>query len=181
MTHPAFNSDQLSAMREVLDDVPMGDRDRQIVASAIGDIEAHWQTKHRERYAQAVAERDEQHQQVMTGAQEFRSRVEDVADAVRSGRMPVAEARAWVRDAMGELKRYVEQHDGITQADEHLTAFEALTPEEYQSQMYDRMPALRGSGPTLAQKVQEYQRVHPRGARGPQPTGSMALDRHPGR
>ncbi|OLF04706.1 hypothetical protein BLA60_39485 [Actinophytocola xinjiangensis] len=168
-------------MREVLDEVPMGDRDRQIVASAIGEIEAHWQTQHRERYDQAVATRDEQHQQVMSSAQEFRSRVDDVADAVRSGRMPAAEARAWVRDAMGELKRYAEQHDGITQADEHLTAFEALTPEAYQEQLYARMPTLEQAAPTLAAKVDEYLTAHPRGTRGPQPEGPMALNRHPGR
>jgi hypothetical protein len=83
--HTGFRSRRLSAMREVLDEVPLSDRDRQIVASAIGAVETEWKTQHASSYEQSVAQRDAQHEQVMAAAQQIWSDADDVADAVGVG------------------------------------------------------------------------------------------------
>jgi hypothetical protein len=64
-----------------------------------------------------------------------------------------------VRERLAEHGRLAAAHGGVTAADEHLAAFEALTPDEYQDQIYARMPVLAQAAPTLASKIEEYQAV----------------------
>ena len=128
MTHPGFTSPRLADMRLVLDEVPLADRERRAVETALAGVETEWQTKKQESYGQGVAERDRQHGEVIGAAEQFIDAIAEARDDVRNGRRSGREVRAWLRDARADFDKLVEQHRGDASGESRATVYEG-TPK----------------------------------------------------
>lgn len=179
--HPGFTSPRLCDMRRVLDEVPLSARDHRAAEKALADIEAEWQGKHRDAYTAGVDARDNQHDEVLTVTEQFRELIAETIDDVRNGRRSPKEVRSWLRDVHADHGRLADQHRGIEATEDRLSEYEAMSPDDYQAQVFERHPLLVQGATTLRGKAQDNaSRVQPASGAGMSDDDQDALIRELG-
>ncbi|WP_103382514.1 hypothetical protein [Pseudonocardia dioxanivorans] len=98
---------------------------------------------HRGRYEAGVKVRDERHDAVIAEAHARRDEVLAVTEALRAGRIEVADVRAGMRDVLADHRRLIAEHHSLAEADGRLEEFEAMTAEDHEAEMHQRFPHLR--------------------------------------
>lgn len=158
MTSP-FEARLLADMRPALDQA-LTPIDRDVVTAAIGQVEDRWSAQKAAQYANALGQRDAQHNGVTNEAKAIRDDAAAMGDQVIHGRLAPAEVRSWLRNAMASHTRLLAQHRGIADSEPHLEALEAMTPDDYQEQQLARMPQLANVAPRLMDVMQAYHVEH---------------------
>lgn len=154
MIHDGLSSSLLRDMRPVLDDVVMADRQRRLVETVISTVEANWQTQRQEKYADALAVRDREHQTVLDVASQFLELIAERAEDVRNGRRAPEEVRGWLRDVQASHQTLTKLHRGVESTEDELSELEAMSPDDFQAKQYERFPLLVDGSPTLAALVE---------------------------
>lgn len=153
---PLLATNRIHDMRARIDDIPLSPNARKAVEVGIARIEQHWERRKQEAYQASLAKRDDQHATVIQVAIDGREKAKKIRDQVEHGRMSPREARAWVRNVLGDHGQLVEMHEAVAKTESSLEAMEAMDVADYQAEYMDRFPSDRAATQSLGREVADY-------------------------
>jgi hypothetical protein len=151
-----WNAKRLTEIRTMIDSTPLVPSGREAAEGGLQWLRRHWIDKHERAYGDQLGKRDIQHENLRREVARYRSEAPGIADKVSHGRMKLAEANAWLRDALAAHGRLLDEHHAIDASEAVLEQFEAMSPEEYQVDIFDRLPQMEVSAVRFENAVKAH-------------------------